>query len=155
MIECGFVFRDRFKCQPIMNKKYLYQCVNYIHMNPVKASIVDKCSDYQYTSYNDFLNGKFLTGNDREMRIDLNATKDVEWSSDFFDVDYNKEKVINEYVESFCNQYNADIENVKKDKVKREELIKVLLQSGNLSKKDIEKYLNISYWMITKAIDKN
>lgn len=38
----GFVFRDRFKSQPITSIKYLYQCINYIHLNPVKAGMVRK-----------------------------------------------------------------------------------------------------------------
>jgi REP element-mobilizing transposase RayT len=51
----GYVFRDRFLSQPIYNQKYLYKCVAYIHMNPVKAQIVSEPGNYPYSSYSDFI----------------------------------------------------------------------------------------------------
>ena len=50
----GYVFRDRYKSQYISDKEYLYKCIKYIHMNPVKAKIVNKENKYMYSSYNDF-----------------------------------------------------------------------------------------------------
>lgn len=47
----GYVFRDRFKSQAIMNEKQYYNCIRYIHLNPVKAKIVEKQEDYKYSSY--------------------------------------------------------------------------------------------------------
>lgn len=32
----GYVFRDRFKSEPILDEKYLWQCIKYIHENPLK-----------------------------------------------------------------------------------------------------------------------
>lgn len=51
----GYVFRDRFLSEPIMNEKHLYDCVPYIHMNPVVAGMVRNPGDYKYSSYNDFV----------------------------------------------------------------------------------------------------
>lgn len=36
----GYVFRGRYNSQYINNKRYLLNCLNYIHMNPVNANIV-------------------------------------------------------------------------------------------------------------------
>ena len=47
----GYVFRDRFKSQPIMSEKQLYNCIRYIHLNPVKAKIVENPEQYKYSSY--------------------------------------------------------------------------------------------------------
>ena len=47
----GYVFRDRFKSQAIMSEKQYYNCIRYIHLNPVKAKIVEKQEDYKYSSY--------------------------------------------------------------------------------------------------------
>ena len=52
----GHVFRDRFVDEPIYDKTYLINCIKYIHLNPVKANIVKECSDYPFSSYNDYLN---------------------------------------------------------------------------------------------------
>ena len=41
----GYVFRDRYKTQPIFYEKHLYQCIDYIHQNPVKAHMCRKESE--------------------------------------------------------------------------------------------------------------
>lgn len=51
----GYVFRDRFNSQYIDNKDYLLKCLRYIHMNPVKANIVEKPEQYRFSTYNSFL----------------------------------------------------------------------------------------------------
>ena len=48
----GYVFRNRFKSEPILDKRQLIQCVKYIHQNPVKANMVKKASEYEFSSYN-------------------------------------------------------------------------------------------------------
>lgn len=148
----GFVFRDRFKSQPINNKRYLYQCINYIHMNPVNAQIVLNCEDYEFSSYNVFLSGKSLGDHAICDDINIQEVESVEKCSDFYDVDYDKSQVIKEYVHNFSKKYNMNIETIKKDSTKRSELIKTLLESGNISKIDIQNILKISYWKITDAV---
>ena len=56
MNRVGYVFRDRFLSKPIQEERYLYDCIPYIHMNPVEAGIVDMPGKYKYSSYNDFIN---------------------------------------------------------------------------------------------------
>lgn len=51
----GYVFRDRFKSEPIKDRRYLIQCAKYIHQNPVKAGFVDFAGDYKFSSYNYFV----------------------------------------------------------------------------------------------------
>lgn len=53
----GVVFRNRYESEPILNRQYLFNCIAYIHNNPVKAKIVAKPSQYKYSSYNRFING--------------------------------------------------------------------------------------------------
>ena len=52
----GYVFRDRYRAEPIYNKNHLQNCIRYIHENPVKAKIVSKCEDYSFSSFNDYKN---------------------------------------------------------------------------------------------------
>ncbi|MCL2144865.1 MAG: transposase, partial [Endomicrobia bacterium] len=54
----GYVFRDRFKSEVIQDKKYLLNCLVYIHNNPVEAKIVDRAQDYNYSSYTNYLTGR-------------------------------------------------------------------------------------------------
>ncbi len=57
----GYVFRDRFRVQEITDINHLFNCLNYIHNNPVKAGMCDEMGDYPYSSYNEFLrfNGNY------------------------------------------------------------------------------------------------
>lgn len=52
----GYVYRNRFKSVPIMTREQMHTCIKYIHMNPVKAEIVEKEEQYKYSSYQDYLN---------------------------------------------------------------------------------------------------
>ena len=54
----GYVFRDRYKSQAIYSEKQLYTCINYIHNNPVKAGICKIASEYEYSSYNEYIENK-------------------------------------------------------------------------------------------------
>ena len=44
---------DRFKSEPIEDEKYLLTTIRYIHENPVKAGMVEKIDEYEYSSYNE------------------------------------------------------------------------------------------------------
>lgn len=50
----GYVFRDRYFSQIIMNEKHLFNCLVYIHKNPVSANIISNMSDYTFSSYNEY-----------------------------------------------------------------------------------------------------
>ena len=50
----GYVFRDRYYSQPIMDENHLYNCLVYIHRNPVSASIVTNMDDYFFSSYREY-----------------------------------------------------------------------------------------------------
>ncbi len=54
----GYVFRDRYKSEPILDKRQLIQCVKYIHQNPVKAKMVKNQCEYKYYSYCFYQNGQ-------------------------------------------------------------------------------------------------
>ena len=45
------VFEWRFKAKILQTEEYLYQCLVYVSMNPVKHNIVDNIEDYKRTSY--------------------------------------------------------------------------------------------------------
>lgn len=82
----GPVFRERFKSQPIVNEKYLYQCVLYIHENPVKAGITSKIDKYAFastTSYSLEKISKILNKNVNTINIEVSE-------KDFLDIKYEK-----------------------------------------------------------------
>jgi len=47
----GHVFQDRFKSECVEDDAYLLTVIRYIHENPVKASIISKPEEYEWSSY--------------------------------------------------------------------------------------------------------
>jgi len=47
----GTLWEGRFKSSLISNDEYLTTCAIYIELNPVRAKITEKASDYQWSSY--------------------------------------------------------------------------------------------------------
>ncbi len=54
----GHLFQGRFKSEAVDSDAYLMTVIRYIHQNPMKAGLAVGC-DYQWSSYNDYLAGRF------------------------------------------------------------------------------------------------
>ena len=97
----GYVFRDRYKSEPIYNEQSLIRCIRYIHNNPVKANIVKNPENYKYSSYVMYLDNsiKMKCKILQEMMIDteaiLNANyKETKLDNVFMDVEDNPIEII-------------------------------------------------------------
>ena len=151
----GYVFRDRFKSILILDRKQLYTCIKYIHMNPVKANIVKKECEYKYSSYNDYLNKtgfldqrilKFLfLKNDY-----IEKFKSIPYE-DVFDKKIETQNILKNYLEI----EKIDLEEIKTNK---KQLIKFLkyLKINNLkySKPELANILEISKATLYRKIKK-
>lgn len=49
--QCGHLFQGRFKNIIVENDVYLMQLSCYIHRNPLRAGIIKRLADYQWSSY--------------------------------------------------------------------------------------------------------
>lgn len=54
----GHFWQGRFKSQPIGKDDYFIQCGKYIELNPIRAGIVKKPEEYDFSSYNYYVLGK-------------------------------------------------------------------------------------------------
>ena len=54
----GHVFQGRFKSECINDARYYWECIRYIHMNPVKAHMTKMPEEYRYSSYKEFKSRK-------------------------------------------------------------------------------------------------
>ena len=50
----GGVFQGRYKSIPVNDDEYFISVLRYIHQNPVKAGLVNKCDQYKFSSYNEY-----------------------------------------------------------------------------------------------------
>lgn len=52
----GHLFQNRFFSQGIENEVYFWNCMKYIHDNPVKAGLVKKPELYAFSSFREYVN---------------------------------------------------------------------------------------------------
>lgn len=147
----GYVFKDRYHSQEILNQKHLYSCLRYIHNNPVKAKIVRTMNEYKYSSYNEFLGKKYII-NDKSINIlfDKNNNFNEQFNfihrkldneEDFIDI---KDKTIEEFIVEVESQYNIKIGKIKRDKDILKRVIKEARKETGVTLNELSKLLGIA-----------
>lgn len=53
--RCGSLFQGRFQAIWVNTDQYLLHLTRYIHLNPVKAGFVTRPEDWEFSSYQDYL----------------------------------------------------------------------------------------------------
>lgn len=156
----GYVFRDRYKSQYIYDRSYLYKCLKYIHMNPVKAGIVKFEQEYKYSSYNDYkakteyINDEIiqLVFKNEENYIELfDNINDID--VEIMDIDNDNENFENA-IKNYESKNNIKIQSIKKDKVVLKNLILELIEKG-YSQKQIAEKLEMNQSKISKIKKKS
>jgi len=143
----GYVFRDRFKSEPIYNEKYLIRCIRYIHNNPVKAKIVKSPGEYRYSTYNNYLTGdisKIIKEN-----IDINSVisiSDIEIMKDnvFIDVEDNAREVIQTKLLEIKLKYDVSLTKLLKNECLIIEVVEEIKKDYKISYRAIIEELGIS-----------
>ncbi len=54
----GHVFEKRYGAELLDSLDYEFDVSKYIHLNPLKAGLVDQLEDYSWSSYNAYVNGE-------------------------------------------------------------------------------------------------
>ncbi len=142
----GYVFRDRYKTQPIFSEKHLYTCIDYIHNNPVKAKICNNASEYIYSSYNNnIFNEQVNIPKNISTYIKLRKQYD-KTDEEFTFMEYEKEKdnIYINVIKDFLLKNNTNINEIKKDKILLSKLVKKLKEECKVSYRMMEKEIGIS-----------
>ena len=144
--------------QYIKDEKYLLNCLNYIHMNPVKANMINKPEDYRYSTYNDYLNKKGIVndkvltkvfGNEKNyLDIFLNiSNKEFE----IMDID-REEKNFEIATKIFIEKYDTTLDEIKGNKELLIKCCKELIVNKKYKQVQVSKLLNKSKSTISKCI---
>lgn len=148
----GYVFKDRYNSQEILNIKHLYNCLRYIHNNPVKAGIVINEEEYEYSSYNEFIVKRCII-NDESIKLlfgtltnykeffDLIHNNASENDNDFIDV---KEKNIEDFIFQTEKKYNKSIRDIIKNKEILKKIIKEARVQTNVTIRELAEILDVS-----------
>ena len=143
----GYVFRDRFLSEPIMDQKYLVQCIRYIHLNPVKAHMVEKCEDYKYSSYIKFINEyRYFDKKSKEESLSKKDYKNICNNEDisYIFMDIDKKICIEDEISKFLKENNINLIDIFSDRNILKKLIKYLKENANIKYTDIMKCLDIT-----------
>lgn len=134
----GVVFRNRFESELIYDEKYFYNCVRYIHNNPVKAGIVRQAKEYKFSSANNYSLEKILY----ELKLKNNTIEDD--IGNFIDID--KDKIVTEKMEiiikQFCKENNI-FEISSEDKRLVKKLVRILKEKTKAKNTKIARRLRV------------
>lgn len=160
----GYVFRNRYYTQEIIDEKHLFNTFAYIHKNPVKAKIVKKESDYKYSSYNNYVENKV---EEKIIKMIFNSNNYLEQfyfiHKNFLDenvIDIKEEqqrsqqKMENIIIE-FCDKYDCDLDYIKKDNYLLILLIKEVKNNSDVTNKAIAEYIKIGKNRISNLFKEN
>lgn len=161
----GSVFQGRFKSENILNDRYFYGVVRYIHNNPVKANIVKKPEEYNWSSMNEYIkdeanivdiNGIKLIQNNFHTVSSFMEFHQVQDEHNYLEIDEEyelkniqlSEKVIKDYLK----EKNLKEVNELKDK---EELIISLLKTKQYSYRKIAELVGCTVHQVYASNKKN
>ena len=153
----GHLFQDRFRSEPVETDEYFLCVLRYIHNNPVKAKLVDSCSDYEYSSYNWYFENGILI--DKKFALSIMSIEEFAL--------FHQEEDINEYLDISENAIpvtdDMAVEIIKNntgfndlckinelDKERKKELI-ARLKSQGLSSRQIIMNIGLSKNMVEKV----
>jgi len=140
----GYVFRDRYRAEPIYNINHLHNCIRYIHENPVKAGIVKKCEEYVYSSFNDYINNKI----DKSIVEDIYGKNNeyiTKISGEYEDYDFieTNNEFGNQKLEEF-NKVCKEYQNINfKDKTNVYKISRELKSRCNVTNEEIIKFMGL------------
>lgn len=52
----GSLIGNRYKSEPVEDKKYFFALLRYIHQNPIRSGIVENIEDYKWSSFREYIN---------------------------------------------------------------------------------------------------
>lgn len=157
----GYVFRNRYYSQNILTDQQLYNCLRYIHNNPVKAGIARTMKEYKYSSYNEFLGRKEIIKeegiklifgtckNFKEEFYFIHSCNIIE--EEFMDV---KEKEILEFIKEIEMKYNKKIEEIRENKEILISTIKEARKQTDVTIVELAKILDVSKTTVGKYAKK-
>lgn len=144
----GYVFRNRFESKVMGTELQALRCIKYIHMNPVKAHIVEKEEDYQFSSYNDYINrNQFI--NSEILNSIFNSKKDYLeklMNIQYMDLNLEEEKTnLKEILEQFLKEQKIKVGDISEDTRVIKKFMAYLSSNGCIfTKKELAEALKIS-----------
>lgn len=164
----GHVFQDRYRSEVINIEGHIIRVMRYIHNNPVKARIVAKPSDYQWSSYKSYVDKKdnLVSSNEKQMIMDLfsgSMEQFVEFHSEeetheFLeteeDIELEREEKALIIIDKYCQQHEIIANELRNNKDVLEKVVNELIETNYLSHRRIAGLLGITRGMVHNVAKK-
>ena len=156
----GYVFRDRYYTQAILNEKQLYNCLVYIHKNPINAKVCNNMENYKYSSYMEYKKErKIIDGESPKLIFGISKNY-----MDTFEIIHNRNNLIYDIKEIVEDNYLSKdticrYDNEIKNKLNNneEQIGTILLEIRHkygISLREMSKIFNINKDKLNKYIHK-
>ncbi len=152
----GYVFRNRFESKIMGTELQTIRCIKYIHMNPVKAHIVEKEDEYQFSSYNHYINrNQFI--NSKILNSIFNSEKDYLdelMHTQYMDLNLDEEKTdLKEILKQYLEENQFKFENIREDTIMIKKFIAYLISNEySFTKTELAQTLKMSRTSLYRKI---
>lgn len=121
--RCGHLFQERFKSEVVETDEYFLTVIRYIHLNPVKAGIINDAEQYKWSSYREYTGTPIVT--------------DITYALDLLSPNREHAKKM---FQDFNNQNNHDkcLEHINKVTVSDEEIRELMNSIGIISPQQLQ-----------------
>lgn len=150
----GALIANRYKSVPVEINEYFLHLIRYIHQNPIKAGIAERCEDYIHSSFIEYLNEKELV--EADFLLQMTSLKEFvafhqEIGTMNFRVTDSKKKTDDEVLMFLMKNYKIDNpKNISKfSKADRDKILAVLKNEFPI--RQLQRITGISRGVITKA----
>ncbi|MBO5349262.1 MAG: transposase [Clostridia bacterium] len=155
----GFVFRNRYYTQEILDQYQLYTCLKYIHNNPVKAGITKYPKDYNYSSYLEFLQEAKIINKDsykllfgecedyKKIFLSIHNNDDYEYK--IFDI---KDESFEDFYKRFEQENKIKICEIKNNKGILEKFVKESRDRTEVKIEELAEKIGVSKSLIGRLL---
>lgn len=149
----GALIANRYKSIPVELDEYFLNLIRYVHQNPVKAGIVKDISDYEHSSYKEYISTPILTDTEFVMEMmNLEELKEfhLEIEKMDFEVSDRKKKTDEMLIWEIKKMYKIDNPKQisKMNKTQRNDILRGLKE--NYPIRQLQRITGVSRGVITK-----
>ena len=159
----GHLFQDRFKSEAVEDDRYFLAVLRYIHLNPVKAGIIEDISMYKWSSYLEYMGKGYLVETDFALKMFSDnrenaiinfrefhqMTNEDSKCLDLEEKRVTKDDEAVEIIKNICNvSHCTDVQMM--ENYRRDRCLKTLKEEG-LSTRQLARLTGISRGVILKA----
>ena len=147
----------------ILTESQLFNCIVYIHNNPMKAHMVKHIDEYEYSSYNEYFKEKYLiTSKSKELLFGsskdyMKIYKEMHKKCNIEDIADVKGELNDsfEIIKLYSKKYNKDIKEIIENKKLFKGLLLDLRNLSGLSLRQMAEIFRINKDKINKIINSN